>query len=1165
MGSSGIPINIGSYCSDFVIQDPVPQTFVGCFRRIDSTTNRIYYLIVNQSSSFQEVEHPIIQPQTSYVLNDFQLNVHWDKTIRPVVENGVITPQNILRYVSSNSRPTPSASNIIKFDSGSIILRSSSNPATTQGVLSLFPFSSVSSGQYTVTYNPSECPYTLEKGSLVYLVNDNDDNKSIVTSTTQKRYLIIAPPKPLTIGYLDLFKPEVTESMLKQTVYRINKQTSLADGTVRYSFDVFRENISGNTPTENSATTYREIGLTYSEFTIDPNDVRGTTADGFKDTKITHTMSDGSIVKYVSTPEVMDKTISDLYGEMSLGLFKLVENNADTDMYLGYECTTAGQTSCTTKQLVVRNYFNYMKPSASCQFRMYDLGNKEYMMIVTDPSSDPPTRYVMRPTSSGTIRFDSLTTITKEERGWQLEEVNGASKTVRILWKYPSSPLPGAASSPSNIYISVNSSKAVQTTLSLLANASTFICIRCSRIEEETGTCASINPMYVDDDLNYLTSPILVSPTPVDLARGSPVPIETNLIFSKASGNMRVTDDGVVSYVNDGSESSFITTRTGILTYGEKISPSSVVFIAKRTATGEYIYARYVSGSPPNLKFVAATNPNISDGFGWRIVGNTITAVIPTSPQPRSPVIPEDFSGITILRDFTGSVDSTTYRTEEDDYLINFNTIGTGKTFSVLSDLSGSGKLSEIVISGSTATARVRATQPISPVRSPPTFSPNNTVNVRGTVNGNTSTVTIVVPPPQNPVLDTTVTVPSVSGITQTGITIRGVRIQNMNNNGTATFSLRAVGSPGSPSTSPVVAGGSSTLYSDLAGDSFLITGLVPNTRYSAPSFMVTNTKNNLFVGFTISGNFTTSILVNAAYMNGGADNKEFYMRVGSNYVKINSTGSDIEDTNIRFWQTPEKSQASRFIVDTTKTYSSDPTYKAIKLASYYNGTSMTTYTTTAATRSYLRNFSDNWIYKDSYKGNTIVDFHWKFEDATGGMKIRNSSSLGLRFAIDSTVNKLKSDSFSSADTFIIEFSDGTVSTGGGGGGGGGTASTDPFISSGTVSNSNIRAVQLSRDGRTGYINFTPNQNPGPTQNCTAGSGRVNITSNTEFAVGKALKFLDGDSNIVAVVTSRFDGSCYIEVTFYRLSGGVYSVDTSYPSGTISINTTDSRIQHGRI
>lgn len=858
MGSSGIPINIGSYCSDFVIVDPVPQTYVGCFRRIDSATNRIYYLILNQSSGFQEVEHPIIQPSTgrAYILDDFQLNVHWDRTIKPVVENSIITPQNILRYVSSNSRPTPSASNIIKFDLDSLTLRTDSNPTTTRGVLSLFPFSSVSSGQYTVTYSSSECPYTLEKGSLVYLVNDDDDNKSIITATTQKRYLIIAPPKPITIGELNLFKPEVTESMVKQTMYRINKQTSLADGiTVRYSFDVFRENTQGNTPTEISTNTYREIGLTYPEFTIDPNDVRGTTGDGFKDTKITRTMQDGTIVKYVSTPEVMDKTLADLYGELSLGLFKLWKNNADTDMYLGYDCNTPGLTCSGNRQLVIRKYFNYLKPSASCQFRMYDLGNNEYMILVTDPFSNPPARFIMRPDSNGALQFVNPTSsLTKEERGWHLEPVNNPvqgdnSRLVRLRWNYPSSPLPGAAVGTPGIYISVDTNNAVSA--SLQASASTFVCIRCTRIDEETGTCASNQPMYVDQDLDYLTSPVLVSPTAINVARTTATAIESNLRFSRTSDGqlMKVTDDGSVSFVNDGTESTFFTTRAGIITYEEQKVPKNYVFVAKQTANSQYIYAKYVAGSPPNLKFVAATNPNVADGFGWIIDGDTIAAAPTTSPAPRSP----QTIGLTILRHFRASFGS--YDVENDDYTVTFNS---NKNFSSITQGAG-GNLRSITWSATTGSALVRATAPRSPVTSPPSF-PQNTKSftVSATFDDGTNTsLNLIVPEPPKPEITRTAVI---DGVGSYGLDITNLVISNMNSSATVTVRLRAIGSPGSASPS-FQAGGSSTYGDFLRASGFSISGLTPNTRYSAPSFTIVNSRNQNPISFTMTDNFTTSPL----------------------------------------------------------------------------------------------------------------------------------------------------------------------------------------------------------------------------------------------------------------------------------------------------------------
>jgi hypothetical protein len=307
--------------------------------------------------------------------------------------------------------------------------------------------------------------------------------------------------------------------------------------------------------------------------------------------------------------------------------------------------------------------------------------------------------------------------------------------------------------------------------------------------------------------------------------------------------------------------------------------------------------------------------------------------------------------------------------------------------------------------------------------------------------------------------------------------------------------------------------------------------------------------------------------------MNGGAGGREFYLRVGTQtqYVKINLTGGNVDDANNRFWQTTDKNQASRFIVDTSKTYGADASYKTIRLASYYDGTKMTSYLSGSA---YL-NHNSNWVYKsvyDSFRGGG-ADFHWKFEDATGGMKIRNplsSFNAGLYFLADPADNIIRLRTASPfntvAQTFTVEFSDAASQSPSPlpvAGGGGAAAPTDPFIRRGTISTA-LQAMQLSRDGRTGYINFTPNSNPGSTQNCT---GRVNITGNTEFAVGNSLRLLDytvGGSPLVAVITSRFDNACYLEVTFRKLEGGVYNIDTSI-SNVISRNTTNTRIEYGTL
>jgi hypothetical protein len=238
MGSPGVPINIGMYCSDFVIQDPVSffEETTPYYSRVYPETNQRYYLMISAATGgFVEVEDPL-PSDTILTADDFKIRLHWDKTIRPVVENNTITPQNELRYLSSINRPDPNGNNIVKFNSdNSITLRTTKSR---EGIYNpLDRFSTVATTgrvTYSVTTKP---PDKVERSqNLVYLVNDEDDDGGVITSSTRKRYLIIDPTNAdalasPTVSWIDLFQPRVTENMVKLTAYSINRKTSLENSS----------------------------------------------------------------------------------------------------------------------------------------------------------------------------------------------------------------------------------------------------------------------------------------------------------------------------------------------------------------------------------------------------------------------------------------------------------------------------------------------------------------------------------------------------------------------------------------------------------------------------------------------------------------------------------------------------------------------------------------------------------------------------------------------------------------------------------------------------------------------------------------------------------------------------------------------------------------------
>lgn len=850
-------VQIGSYCSDFVIEDPIAIDEGTYYVRIDPTTNKRMYLAVNQSRSFQEVESPIVQPTgvgaRTWVANDFKVRLHWDRTLTPIFENSsIIIPQNEIRYSSSVAAPNPDASKTtVRYNTtnGSISLRTSQSAPTSTNfgpISSLDSYSKLTSGT-VLTYTPtSVAPEEVEQSqALVYFVHDDDDNGSVITATTQKRYLIINPSTPGTISTIDLFRPEVTEAMVNQTRYRINKKKDLETDAVNYSIDVFRSSVTGTIPNTSSDLTYREI----KNFTFV---LAGTRATSFEGTKIT--TADG--VTFVAATQIFDKSIADLYGDLSLGLFKLWKDGTDTGLYLGYDCPTPTAGTCSSAlSLLVREYYNFLDPTSSCQFRMYNLGgDNEYMILITEPRSSPPRRLMFKPTGSGTLTYTPVTA-TKEERGWTLERVDDSNHTVRLRWNYPGSPVPDSftgADVATASYLQVSDSE-TSVSMTSQASASVFVCIHCSRIDEQTGTCATDTTILIDHDLDYTTPLSPYVPALLGQAPDAPVPIIPLFRIEDQAGQQMVVSDekGEISF-QAGTGDDFFTTQTGIITIQQK--NLGVVFIGTMSTSGRYLYAKYTA---PSVTFVAATNPNVSDGFGWipNFSSSIITWYPAGSPAPANP-IPLDSRITRLIRNFSARVDPNSYDPNDNTYEVILETIDPSVTFSTVQN-----PPSGVTIVGTRATFRTQAAAVpgTSPVNCSPGGGPASPVStsliIRATTNpgGILDGLTIRVPEAPCPVIQSTSPgPPSVSG---TSVTLRNFTVSNMDSSGLVEVTLRAVGSPGSAAPGFVTP----TTYSQISSAAgFTVSGLVRNTRYAGPSLLFRNTRSRKQVGFTMAQGFQT-------------------------------------------------------------------------------------------------------------------------------------------------------------------------------------------------------------------------------------------------------------------------------------------------------------------
>jgi hypothetical protein len=847
MGSP-LPVQIGSYCADFIIVDPIPLDGPYYLRRIDPKTNRRYYLTINSTSrNYEEVESPIDIGEYTYDNTDFQIRFHWDKFLKIHVESGSVIPSNKLRYLSSVRTQNVNDTNIVllNYDSTNSIVGVRVRTSTGSDTLpkSLNSYRVTTSTNFLDYDIVSEAPDTVKRSPLMFLVNDSDDNNNVVTPSTRMRYLIVDPtPKPPSVSDLNLFLPRVTEEMVKRTKYRFNRKINLGTGDVSYSFDVFRSSTVNAEPTTSSPLNYVEIDKVISQFAIDNTQGEiiedSTTNVVKKGTKVRYTLSDGTVVKYTATDMVFDKTISDLYGDFSLGLFKIVDaSGSDTGRYLGYDCLTpsATGTCSTTKQLISKDYNVFRNPSYSCQFRLYDLGNNEYMIYVTDPD-DINSRLMIKPDSTGALTFTKMTAL-KEERGWQLEQIDAATNKVRIKWNYPSSPV--ASTSPTGKdYLLVDSSAntASMGSITETGKTSVYICIRCSRVDPGTGTCSSANMVYVDDDLNYATPPVMMSPLPINTGQ-APVFVDSNMRILDGSNALEVTDDGIVSYKSSSTQR-FFTTQTGVLTTTEK-NTLRVFFLGKQTSTGgEYMYAKYTDGQ--DLKFVVATNPNPADGFGWIITENPsnpsqseFRLYQPGSPSATTIYLKNGVRYLTIERNFSATLGS--YNPETNQYTVNFSWNGTPS--SVDQSNSPSSGFTSV---GSTVSTKVNAT-------------PQRIVYFRGTTNsGDTSVSAISIPDAPAPSIVGAITLGNQSS---TSFDIQNINVTNMNSSGTMEITAM---SPSLPAT-----------RSYTYASTITVSGLTPLTTYSGIGLRFTNTVSNKQVSTTIASTILTNGALSSVTLSG--------------------------------------------------------------------------------------------------------------------------------------------------------------------------------------------------------------------------------------------------------------------------------------------------------
>ncbi len=846
---------IGNFCSDFVIRDPPASDGPYYYRRINQTTNQRYYLTVDATGNYFEYESPLAS--TSALVNDdFRLSLTWDRFMKPFVDaSNLIIPSNSLRMIRSNRNSANPTNNVVLFDnaSGDVSLKE------TSALVSYTNLTAQTVRRYQRTTDPPE-KILEQSSSLVYLVNDQDDNSTIVKKDTPMRYLIVNPSSsnPPDVRELDLFLPGVTENMVKQTAYRINKKTRLSDGAVSYSFDVFRSDSLGTFPSTSSVIKYVEITTITSDlysFFIDLGDIRGSSAqNNFTGLAVTYRDKQSQIlVKYVVTTNVFDKSVSDLYGDFSIGLFRLYDTirNVATDLYLGYDCTTVTNigtcSSTSAKQMMINDYFLFRSASQSCQFKMYNIGNDEYMIFVNDADT-PSTRVRFAVDNTGTVTTISNPIVTVQDRGWQLEQVNTAQNTVRFKWNYPAE----LASVPVN----KNYFRIVGNAVSMVdsASANIFVCVKCTKLDPVSGTCITSAVSYIDDDMNYATTPVPVSSITTGAAQGAPVKLMDDIVFLDGSGrSMNVTDDGKISFDSaTTTPDRFFITQSGVITMFQKTQ--GVVFIGTNTATpGEILYAKYTVGQP--VKFVYAVNPNVQDGFGWTMTDDPndgmrkrVEAYGQVTPSPSTLLLlqssaspaasPSSDTYLKIRTNLDIAVVPNSYDPETGTWLLEFKfTGGTQLSSPIQRATLLTGPWASVNITGPESSNA----NGIARIRFP---AAGALYYFKGTISGSSNRVgpaSILLPthPPMNLTTAPTVT----PGITS--VVLSNARVANINYAGNVKITIGTI-----VVTKP---------YSEISSAiGTTVTGLTHSTTYGAPALEFINTFLGTTRSQTLGSGFTT-------------------------------------------------------------------------------------------------------------------------------------------------------------------------------------------------------------------------------------------------------------------------------------------------------------------
>lgn len=589
---------IESYCADFQVNPPYASAVTATYyRRNHPTINGAYKYIFYTvgSASLTEIDEPIEIAQPP-ALSRFNIGLTWDDSLSTssyVQGNKIYTPMD-LRLVDGISP----ARIVVEYDDMTDLLTLKFD--ATQNLRSITD-SNIPASNTRTYYKTTVAPRTIERGtSLVYFVNEDDDNSSIVSKTTPMRFFTLFNNNLNQAFEIDLFTPQVTEGMVKQTAFRINKITSLDPtiGSVSYSLDVFGKNsVSAAPPTQSAGGSDWNLQNVHlvPGYAIDTITGSGTTSTSFHGTVIT--LLNGN--RYVAVQNVFDKSINELFGDFSMGLFKLYTNDEETNMYLGIESSS----------LVIKDYFRFTNhPAYSCQFRMYDIGGNQFMLVING-------NYV-RVTDAGNISI-TTTQPTQKETGWSIERVDPTINLVSLKWNYPGE----LASRPTNKYLRIEGTTVTIDPLS--ANANIFVCYKCSYLDPITGTCMSLTNQYIDDDMNSSTVPKIASPMGLRDARDAPVMTIRNVsIFLQSSPpdmSLKVSNDGTIRFDSNTPADKLFFTKTGMTT--SQKNTQNLYFIGKMTYSSKILYAKW---STTAAEFVYATRPNVEDGFGWIIGQDTI-------------------------------------------------------------------------------------------------------------------------------------------------------------------------------------------------------------------------------------------------------------------------------------------------------------------------------------------------------------------------------------------------------------------------------------------------------------------------------------------------------------------------------------------------------------